>query len=70
MLVSPVTRIVRGPVSRIFARSMFTAKRHDPSSPNWFNVSLAFGTSFALWALLFKQHGDDVAEYKRRNGLE
>nr|DBA28961.1 TPA: hypothetical protein GDO54_009238 [Pyxicephalus adspersus] len=49
---------------------MFTAKKHDPSQPNWLNVGLAFGTTVTLWALLFKQHSDDVAEYKKRNGLE
>ncbi|KAG9480127.1 hypothetical protein GDO78_011899 [Eleutherodactylus coqui] len=70
MLVSPVSRLLRGPATRILSRSMFTARPRDPSQPNWFAVSLAFGTSAALWVLLFKQHNDDVTEYKRRNGLQ
>ncbi|KAG8592722.1 hypothetical protein GDO81_000602 [Engystomops pustulosus] len=49
---------------------MFTARPRDPTQPNWLVVTLAFGTSAALWGLLIKQHNEDVAEYKKRNGLE
>ncbi|XP_023685423.1 NADH dehydrogenase [ubiquinone] 1 subunit C1, mitochondrial [Paramormyrops kingsleyae] len=57
-------------VSKSVTRSAFTARKPDNSNPNWLRVGLAFGSSAALWALLFKQHGEDVAEYKRRSGLE
>ncbi|NXQ94987.1 NDUC1 dehydrogenase, partial [Sagittarius serpentarius] len=49
-----------------FTRSAFVAKRHNYDQPNWFGVGLAFSTSAALWALLFKQHNEDVMEYERR----
>ncbi|NWI69878.1 NDUC1 dehydrogenase, partial [Todus mexicanus] len=49
-----------------FTRSAFVAKRPNYHQPNWFGVGLAFSTTAALWALLFKQHEDDVMEYERR----
>ncbi|NXG40867.1 NDUC1 dehydrogenase, partial [Psilopogon haemacephalus] len=49
-----------------FTRSAFVAKKRSYDQPNWFGVALAFGTSAALWAWLFKQHEDDVMEYERR----
>ncbi|XP_054681709.1 NADH dehydrogenase [ubiquinone] 1 subunit C1, mitochondrial isoform X2 [Grus americana] len=49
-----------------FTRSAFVAKRRNHDQPNWFGVGLAFSTSAALWALLFKQHNEDVMEYERR----
>ncbi|NWX18886.1 NDUC1 dehydrogenase, partial [Aegotheles bennettii] len=49
-----------------FTRSAFVAKRRNYDQPNWLGVGLAFSTSAALWALLFKQHNEDVAEYERR----
>ncbi|XP_077588412.1 NADH dehydrogenase [ubiquinone] 1 subunit C1, mitochondrial [Stigmatopora nigra] len=55
---------------RAGSRSMFTSSKHDTTSPNWFRVGLAFGSSILIWTLLFKQHRTDVLEYKRRNGLE
>ncbi|XP_063802561.1 NADH dehydrogenase [ubiquinone] 1 subunit C1, mitochondrial [Pseudophryne corroboree] len=56
--------------SIVLARSMFTARAHDPAKPYWLKVGLALGTTVGLWVLLIKQHNDDVAEYKRRNGLQ
>ncbi|NXW49628.1 NDUC1 dehydrogenase, partial [Nyctiprogne leucopyga] len=49
-----------------FTRSAFVAKKPDYNQPNWLGVGLAFGTSAALWGLLFKQHNEDVMEYERR----
>ncbi|NXF30861.1 NDUC1 dehydrogenase, partial [Nyctibius bracteatus] len=49
-----------------FTRSAFVAKRRNYDQPNWFGVGLAFSTSAALWAFLFKQHNEDVMEYERR----
>ncbi|XP_072519903.1 NADH dehydrogenase [ubiquinone] 1 subunit C1, mitochondrial [Salminus brasiliensis] len=57
-------------VSRIASRNMFTAFKPDTSKPNFLRVGLTFGSTVFLWALLFKQHSTDVAEYKKRNGLE
>ncbi|XP_035406117.1 NADH dehydrogenase [ubiquinone] 1 subunit C1, mitochondrial [Cygnus atratus] len=50
----------------VFTRSAFVARKHNYEHPNWFGVGLAFSTSAALWALLFKQHNEDVMEYERR----
>uniref|UniRef100_A0A672V7M0 NADH dehydrogenase [ubiquinone] 1 subunit C1, mitochondrial n=1 Tax=Strigops habroptila TaxID=2489341 RepID=A0A672V7M0_STRHB len=49
-----------------FTRSAFVARKRNYDQPNWLGVGLAFGTSAALWAYLFKQHNDDVMEYERR----
>ncbi|XP_066576231.1 NADH dehydrogenase [ubiquinone] 1 subunit C1, mitochondrial [Amia ocellicauda] len=57
-------------VSKTVTRSAFTASKRDRSSPDWLRVGLAFGGTAAVWALLFKQHSEDVHEYKKRNGLE
>ncbi|XP_051475472.1 NADH dehydrogenase [ubiquinone] 1 subunit C1, mitochondrial [Apus apus] len=59
-------RLVAAAPGLAFTRSAFVAKRRNYDQPNWFGVALAFGTSAALWALLFKQHNDDVMEYERR----
>uniref|UniRef100_A0A8C2X2X6 NADH dehydrogenase [ubiquinone] 1 subunit C1, mitochondrial n=1 Tax=Cyclopterus lumpus TaxID=8103 RepID=A0A8C2X2X6_CYCLU len=53
-----------------FFRRGFHSSKTDTVNPNWFRVSLAFGTSALLWGLLFKQHSADDHEYKVRNGLE
>ncbi|KAJ8247781.1 hypothetical protein GJAV_G00250230 [Gymnothorax javanicus] len=57
-------------VNKTVARSAFTAQKPDYTNPNWLRVGLTLGTTVGLWALLFKQHSDDVQEYKKRNGLE
>uniref|UniRef100_V9LJC1 NADH dehydrogenase [ubiquinone] 1 subunit C1, mitochondrial n=1 Tax=Callorhinchus milii TaxID=7868 RepID=V9LJC1_CALMI len=57
-------------VCHMFTRSAFTATKPDYTKPNWLRVGLAFGTSIAIWTLLFKQHDDDVKEYNRLNGIE
>ncbi|KAM9236780.1 NADH dehydrogenase [ubiquinone] 1 subunit C1, mitochondrial [Leptosomus discolor] len=59
-------RLVAGTPSLAFMRSAFVAKRRNYDQPNWFGVGLAFSTSAALWAFLFKQHNEDVMEYERR----
>ncbi|KAJ1217055.1 hypothetical protein NDU88_004650 [Pleurodeles waltl] len=51
-------------------RSAYTARRHDPNKPNWLRVGLALGSTAALWILLFRQHAEHVADYKRLNGIE
>ncbi|MEE6461520.1 hypothetical protein FKM82_001310 [Ascaphus truei] len=72
MFVSPVP----GSLGRLrrhttfFARTLYTARSPDFSRPNWLRVSMALGSTVAVWALLFKQHSEDVAEYKKRNGLQ
>ncbi|KAK1175223.1 NADH dehydrogenase [ubiquinone] 1 subunit C1, mitochondrial [Acipenser oxyrinchus oxyrinchus] len=57
-------------VSKTLTRSAFTARKPDNTTPNWLRVGLALGSTAALWALLFKQHSDDVQEYKTRHGLQ
>ncbi|CAH2301013.1 NADH dehydrogenase [ubiquinone] 1 subunit C1, mitochondrial [Pelobates cultripes] len=69
MLVLAATRSLRRPL-RSFVRSMYTERGLGPSRPNWLRVSLTLGSTVAVWALLIKEHNDDVSEYKRRNGLE
>ncbi|XP_052671650.1 NADH dehydrogenase [ubiquinone] 1 subunit C1, mitochondrial isoform X2 [Harpia harpyja] len=59
-------RLVAGVPSLAFTRSAFVAKRRNYDQPNWFGVGLAFSTTAALWALLFKQHNEDIMEYERR----
>ncbi|NWT00725.1 NDUC1 dehydrogenase, partial [Mionectes macconnelli] len=49
-----------------FTRSAFVARKPNYAQPNWLGVGLAFGTSAALWALLIKNHNEDVMEYERR----
>ncbi|NWI88665.1 NDUC1 dehydrogenase, partial [Pitta sordida] len=49
-----------------FARSVFVARKPSYVQPNWVRVGLAFSTSAALWAILIKQHNDDVMEYEKR----
>ncbi|XP_019722758.1 NADH dehydrogenase [ubiquinone] 1 subunit C1, mitochondrial [Hippocampus comes] len=56
-------------VHRVGSRSVFTSSKRDTNSPNWLRVGLAFGSSVFLWSLLFKQHSDDVLEYKLRNNI-
>ncbi|NXR85856.1 NDUC1 dehydrogenase, partial [Hypocryptadius cinnamomeus] len=58
--------VAAAPPSLAFTRSAFVAKKADNAQPNWLGVGLAFGTSAALWALLVKQHNEDVKEYERR----
>ncbi|XP_021404196.1 NADH dehydrogenase [ubiquinone] 1 subunit C1, mitochondrial isoform X2 [Lonchura striata] len=52
--------------SLAFTRSAFVVGKQNNAQPNWLGVGLAFGTSAALWALLVKQHNEDVMEYERR----
>uniref|UniRef100_A0A8C3SJS6 NADH dehydrogenase [ubiquinone] 1 subunit C1, mitochondrial n=1 Tax=Chelydra serpentina TaxID=8475 RepID=A0A8C3SJS6_CHESE len=47
-------------------RSAFIARKPDYTNPNWGMVGLTFGTTAALWVLLFKKHNEDVMEYERR----
>ncbi|NXJ81898.1 NDUC1 dehydrogenase, partial [Trogon melanurus] len=49
-----------------FTRTAFIAKARTFDQPNWFGVGLAFSTTGALWALLFRQHNEDLMEYERR----
>ncbi|NWI57966.1 NDUC1 dehydrogenase, partial [Calyptomena viridis] len=49
-----------------FTRSAFAASKPDYAKPNWLRVGLTFATTAALWAILIKQHHDDVVEYERR----
>ncbi|NXH40647.1 NDUC1 dehydrogenase, partial [Dicaeum eximium] len=49
-----------------FTRSAFVVRKPNNAQPNWMGVGLAFGTSAALWALLVKQHNEDVTEYEAR----
>ncbi|XP_039551991.1 NADH dehydrogenase [ubiquinone] 1 subunit C1, mitochondrial isoform X1 [Passer montanus] len=51
---------------RAFTRSASVVNKVSNAQPNWLGVGLAFGTSAALWALLVKQHNEDVMEYERR----
>ncbi|KAE8630331.1 hypothetical protein XENTR_v10000784 [Xenopus tropicalis] len=69
MLLSRVAGTLRLPLA-VCRRSMYTASKPDTSRPNWLRVGLALGSTVAIWALLFTQHNDDVAEYKKRNGLQ
>ncbi|OCT97068.1 hypothetical protein XELAEV_18009290mg [Xenopus laevis] len=69
MLVSRATGTLRLPLA-LCSRSMYTARKPDTSSPNWLRVGLALGSTAAIWALLFKQRNEDIAEYKKRNGLQ
>ncbi|XP_066506171.1 NADH dehydrogenase [ubiquinone] 1 subunit C1, mitochondrial [Hoplias malabaricus] len=57
-------------LNKIVSRNAFTATKPDPSRPNMLRVGLAVGSTAFLWAMLFKQHSNDVQEYKKRNGLE
>ncbi|NWI14446.1 NDUC1 dehydrogenase, partial [Crypturellus soui] len=50
----------------VLTRSAFVARKPTHDRPNWFGVGLAFSTSAALWAILFKQHHEDTMEYERR----
>ncbi|KAM6120235.1 NADH dehydrogenase [ubiquinone] 1 subunit C1, mitochondrial [Pterocles gutturalis] len=59
-------RLAAGASNLTFTRSAFVARKRIYDQPNWFGVGLAFSTSAALWALLLKQHNDDVLEYERR----
>ncbi|XP_075786048.1 NADH dehydrogenase [ubiquinone] 1 subunit C1, mitochondrial [Pelodiscus sinensis] len=60
--------LASGSLSRTLTRSAFIARKSDHANPNWVKVGLTFGTTAALWILLFKQHNDDVIEYERRRG--
>uniref|UniRef100_UPI00398E392F NADH dehydrogenase [ubiquinone] 1 subunit C1, mitochondrial isoform X1 n=1 Tax=Pristiophorus japonicus TaxID=55135 RepID=UPI00398E392F len=57
-------------VWRVLTRSAFTARKPDYTNPNWLRVSLALGSTVALWTLLFKQHDQDVQEYKTHHGIQ
>ncbi|NXE49155.1 NDUC1 dehydrogenase, partial [Casuarius casuarius] len=50
----------------VLTRSAFVARKPNYDHPNWFGVGLAFGTTAALWVLLFKHHNEEVMEYERR----
>ncbi|XP_059699788.1 NADH dehydrogenase [ubiquinone] 1 subunit C1, mitochondrial [Haemorhous mexicanus] len=58
--------LVTAPPSLAFTRSASVVNKANNAQPNWLGVGLAFGTSAALWALLIKQHEEDVMEYERR----
>ncbi|XP_009095758.2 NADH dehydrogenase [ubiquinone] 1 subunit C1, mitochondrial, partial [Serinus canaria] len=58
--------LVAAPPSLAFSRSASVVSKANNAQPNWLGVGLAFGTSAALWALLIKQHNEDVMEYERR----
>ncbi|NXK66119.1 NDUC1 dehydrogenase, partial [Sylvietta virens] len=64
--VRPWGLVAAAPPSLAFTRSAFVATKANNAQPNWLGVGLAFSTSAALWALLIKQHNDDVMEYERR----
>ncbi|KAK6493770.1 NADH dehydrogenase, partial [Huso huso] len=51
-------------------RFAFTARKTDSTTRNWLRVGRVFGSNAVLWALLFKQHSDNVQAYKMRNGLQ
>ncbi|XP_037531350.1 NADH dehydrogenase [ubiquinone] 1 subunit C1, mitochondrial [Nematolebias whitei] len=57
-------------LNRLGSRSAFTSSNHGVTKPNLLKVGLTFGTAAFLWGLLFKQHSEDVHEYKVRNGLQ
>ncbi|XP_069781467.1 NADH dehydrogenase [ubiquinone] 1 subunit C1, mitochondrial [Narcine bancroftii] len=57
-------------VPRVLTRSAFTARKPDYTNPKWLGVGLAFGSTIALWTLLFKQHDQDVQAYKAHHGIE
>ncbi|XP_041057780.1 NADH dehydrogenase [ubiquinone] 1 subunit C1, mitochondrial [Carcharodon carcharias] len=57
-------------VIRVLTRSAFTARKPDYANPNWLRVGLAFGSTIALWMLLFKQHDHDVQVYKKHHGIK
>ncbi|XP_030127754.4 NADH dehydrogenase [ubiquinone] 1 subunit C1, mitochondrial, partial [Taeniopygia guttata] len=59
-------RLAAAAPSLAFTRSAFVVGKQNNAQPNWLGVGLAFSTSAALWALLVKQHNDDVMEYERR----
>ncbi|XP_078260957.1 NADH dehydrogenase [ubiquinone] 1 subunit C1, mitochondrial isoform X1 [Rhinoraja longicauda] len=54
----------------VLTRSVFTARKPDYTNPNWIRVGLAFGSTIALWTLLFKQHDQDVQAYKTHHGIQ
>ncbi|NWW33018.1 NDUC1 dehydrogenase, partial [Panurus biarmicus] len=54
------------PPGLAFTRSAFVVQKANNAQPNWLGVGLAFSTSAALWALLLKEHNEDVMEYERR----
>ncbi|XP_032660328.1 NADH dehydrogenase [ubiquinone] 1 subunit C1, mitochondrial [Chelonoidis abingdonii] len=58
--------LASGSPSHTLTRSAFIARKPDHTKPNWGMVGLAFGTTVALWVLLFKKHNEDVMEYERR----
>ncbi|XP_025961906.1 NADH dehydrogenase [ubiquinone] 1 subunit C1, mitochondrial [Dromaius novaehollandiae] len=59
-------RLAAGTPGLVLTRSAFVARKPNYDHPNWFGVGLAFGTTAALWVLLFKHHNEDVMEYERR----
>uniref|UniRef100_A0A8C3SFN8 NADH dehydrogenase [ubiquinone] 1 subunit C1, mitochondrial n=1 Tax=Chelydra serpentina TaxID=8475 RepID=A0A8C3SFN8_CHESE len=67
-LLSPFSLVLLLLSSKIIAltRSAFIARKPDYTNPNWGMVGLTFGTTAALWVLLFKKHNEDVMEYERR----
>ncbi|KAG8453911.1 hypothetical protein GDO86_000510 [Hymenochirus boettgeri] len=69
MFMSRATRPLGSPLNGLI-RTMYTARKPDSSRPNWLRVSLALGSTVAIWTILIRQHNEDVAEYKKRNGLQ
>ncbi|KAL8207082.1 UNVERIFIED_CONTAM: hypothetical protein K2H54_044017 [Gekko kuhli] len=55
-----------GKPTPILSRSAFTARKDDTRNPDWVNVSIALGSTIAIWVLLLKQHNEDIKEYERR----
>ncbi|XP_078260966.1 NADH dehydrogenase [ubiquinone] 1 subunit C1, mitochondrial isoform X2 [Rhinoraja longicauda] len=63
--------LLRSPaLGTVLTRSVFTARKPDYTNPNWIRVGLAFGSTIALWTLLFKQHDQDVQAYKTHHGIQ
>ncbi|XP_067414250.1 NADH dehydrogenase [ubiquinone] 1 subunit C1, mitochondrial-like [Emydura macquarii macquarii] len=58
--------LASGSLNQTLIRSAFIARKPDHTKPHWLNVGLCFGSTVALWVLLFKQHNDDVIEYEKR----
>ncbi|XP_060707610.1 NADH dehydrogenase [ubiquinone] 1 subunit C1, mitochondrial [Hemiscyllium ocellatum] len=68
----PASRVLlrSAQITRVFTRSAFTARKPDYTNPNWLRVGLAFGSTIALWVMLFNQHEHDVQEYKAHHGIK
>ncbi|XP_078096667.1 NADH dehydrogenase [ubiquinone] 1 subunit C1, mitochondrial [Mustelus asterias] len=64
-----VLRSVQG-LRPVLTRSFLTVRKPDYTNPNWLRVGLTFGSTIALWTLLFKQHDHDVQVYKEHHGIK